>query len=297
MLVIATLVIAMALQTSPLSALEVPNPPLKALNLSLKNDPNPIPPNNQRRRSIAATVKHRERAIDLGYFKPKPSSPNKVFIEVPRDLRTQAKDIIIGRILKTTRESQTGYPAHSTRLASLAAFKNNITSKEQFAEDTKTIRRQNAANHGSPLKRTPWADIYDEIDENLLAKIQNAIANGVITIVNTKSLNETTNDLKDWQTLWNNNFTQDQRPIAQPHNQPHHPQPPSPPFSHRSDTDSSVRIIEKDTVGPTEIAEHNEGNTASSSDADTSPNPIPRSPTPLIPPSFRTPPNDTKRPD
>jgi hypothetical protein len=203
MLVVATLAIAMALSTPPPSAPNSPLSPPQAPDQSNALNPHPHQP-AFRRRSHASAIKRRERAIDLGYFQPKPTSPSNVFIKVPRDLRTQAKNIIKGKVLKTTRESQTGLPAHSTRLASLAAYKTNITSKEQFAKDSKTIRRQNAANHGSP-KRPRWADIFDDQDDTFPTKIQNALNNGGLTIVKTKMLNEPICDLQGWINWWKNN--------------------------------------------------------------------------------------------
>jgi hypothetical protein len=227
MSVVATLVIAMALLLSPPSASLQENSPLQAPVPNYAPKPHPLPP-TPRRRSFAATSKRRERVVELGYFKPKPSSPEDAFIEVPKALRSVAKDIIKGKILKTTREYQTGFPAHSTRLASLAAFKANITSKEQFTNDSKIIRRQNAANHGSPKKRTPWADIQDDHEENFPAKIQSALTNGSLTIVETKFLNETISDLQGWINWWQN--------LGQPHQgntvlshatPPNTPSPPS----------------------------------------------------------------------
>jgi hypothetical protein len=77
--------------------------------------------------------------------------------------------MVRGKILKAIREDQVGTPAHSTRLATLAAFKANLTTQEEFRADAQIVKRQNSANHGSPLlKRTPWADysIEDEDTEN-----------------------------------------------------------------------------------------------------------------------------------
>jgi hypothetical protein len=127
----------------------------------------------QRRRSFAAASLRRARAIALGYFQPKPSSPDKAFIEVPKPLRLQIKHMVTGRILKATRENQLGHPTHSTRLAALAAHRACITSPDEFRKDTKIIRRQNAANHGS--LRIPWADMKDEAEEIVTNKTLTSI--------------------------------------------------------------------------------------------------------------------------
>jgi hypothetical protein len=108
----------------------------------------------------------RARAITLGYYLPKPPAPNKAYIEVPKTLKPQIRDMVRGKILKSIREEQSGAPDHSTRLATLAAHKANITSKDEFRADALIVKRQNAANHGSlKLKRTPWAD-YSNDDED-----------------------------------------------------------------------------------------------------------------------------------
>jgi hypothetical protein len=73
--------------------------------------------------------------------------------------------MVTGKILKTTREAQIGHPTHSTRLAALAAHRANLTSAEEFRNDSKIVRKQNAANHGSPKIRIPWADMRDDLEE------------------------------------------------------------------------------------------------------------------------------------
>jgi hypothetical protein len=227
MSVVATLVIIMALSPSPPSASEQTKSPPSAQvqNHAPKHESfSPTP----RRRSFHAASKRRERAVDLGFFKPKPSSPANAYIEVPKELRSLAKDIIKGKVLKTTRESQTGLPAHSTRLASLAAFKANFTSKEEFNNDAKIIKRQNAANHGSPKKRTPWADIQDDPEENFSSKIQSALTNGTLTIIETMTLNKTISDLQGWINWWQNHEQPHKGTIVPSHATP--PNPPSPPL-------------------------------------------------------------------
>jgi hypothetical protein len=120
-------------------------------------------------------VKRRERAITLGYYIPKPPPPGKVFLEVPREIRNEAKNMIKGKMLKTTREQQIGHSSRTTRSASLEAFQTNITTKEQFTKDTKIARKQNAANHGTPLKRTMWADTFDNENEDDTPELANKL--------------------------------------------------------------------------------------------------------------------------
>jgi hypothetical protein len=193
----------------------------------------PLPPTS-RRRSYAAAALRRARAIDLGFYKPKPSSTAKAFIEVPKPLRSQAKDIIRGKILKTTREAQLGQLTHSTRLAALAAHKANLTSKEEFAKDTKIVKRQNAANHGSPKMRTPWADIHDDIEDTLPEKIKSALTNGSLTIIETKALhesNQTICDLQSWINWWNVQATSAKMAAKNPPTGPKQPNCPPPPIA------------------------------------------------------------------
>ena len=178
MQVFATLVISMTLDTVSLEALVHPSSsPLAPLPLAL------LPPQSPtlRRRSPAAAALRRARAIALGYFIPIPSAPNKAYVEVPKTLKPQIKDMVRGKILKAIREDQVGTPAHSTRLATLAAHKANFTTKEEFQADTRIVKRQNAANHGSPksnLKAAPWADYDSEEDNNEISpSLANIIAN------------------------------------------------------------------------------------------------------------------------
>jgi hypothetical protein len=77
--------------------------------------------------------------------------------------------MVRGKVLKAIREEQVGIPAHSTRLATLAAFQANFTTPDEFKADAIIVKRQNAANHGSPKpKKKHWADyaIEDEDSEN-----------------------------------------------------------------------------------------------------------------------------------
>jgi hypothetical protein len=201
--------------------------------------------------------------MSLGYYKPKTPSSSTAYIEVPKDLQTQIKDIVKGKVLKTTREAQIGHATHSTRLAALAAHNANITSKEQFKKDSRTVRRQNAANHGSPLSRPKWADMFDDFEQ----------------IVTTNNLKSTLNMILDNWTVTNPskipNFPGMQQTIGLIRSSP-----PSPPFSYRSNSSNS----------PTETPE-NQSFRPRPSQCPQSPKPpdleLPEvHPTPLLPPDF-----------
>jgi hypothetical protein len=229
LVVVAAVVIAMARSSVSLEAPPtLTSSPLALFPLAHSVPPSPPP----RRRSHAAASLRHARALVLGYYKPKPPSKEIAYIEVPKSLHYQIKDIVKGKVLKTNRETQIGHPTHSTRLAALAAHKANITSKEEFQKDTKIVRRQNAANHGSPKGRTRWADISDESEQ-------------FVTIHNlTGIINQT---FERW-------LTNIPKSIAQipevPLTSPPPSSPPSPPFSFRSNS-ISTPSEHADSTSPT----------------------------------------------
>jgi hypothetical protein len=271
MSVVAALAVLMAVASSPPSVkttvptLTVPFPPnavptptVPKLSLSpcvpnKTQHPPLVDPSNKRRRSAAAATRRRERAVMLGFFKPKPNLAANSFLEVPRELVTQAKDMIRGKILKDTREHQVGRPSHSTRTASLEAYKENRITRQQFLLDAKTIRKQNLANHGSIIRNARWADIIEEEthhNAHLIADIihQRLSANN-ISIFEIADINQ--------QSMRNNNENNEQANVGTTTNEPikgpnadlvplptapnmrlHDSAPPSPPFSHRSNTNS-----------------------------------------------------------
>ena len=166
---------ALILSSTSASTLQLPSP-TTAENTNTIADHGcslRLPTSGKRICELASKIKRRERAINFGFYIPKPSQPNSVFLEVPRELRNEAKSLIKGKILKTTRENLLGHSTHTTRSASLETFKTSITSKEQFAKDTRTAKKQNAANHGSPKKRIPWADTFDEENEENIPELAN----------------------------------------------------------------------------------------------------------------------------
>ena len=175
---------------------------------------------NHRTRTPAALNRRRDRAVAKGFQQPKPNKSTHAFIEVPRMLRRQAKDMINGKILKDLRKTQLGFPAHSTRTASLQAYQQKLISNAQFKMDARTIKKQNHANHRSNIKSTRWADMYDE---DTLTKAQ------MIADIVHQKLCQTIGPLSE--------------PKAPPPNDPNvqrvvNNAPPSPPFSYRSDTNS-----------------------------------------------------------
>jgi hypothetical protein len=128
--------------------------------------------------------------------------------------------MIRGKILKSLRGNQLGRPSHSTRTASLQAYKQNLITIEQLKSDNKTIRRQNLANHGSTVKTTRWADITDD-DLHLSAHLIADIIRQRLCINLESSETKPAND----PPLGPNVYIQDTSP-------------PSPPFSYRSNTNS-----------------------------------------------------------
>ena len=145
----ATIVTAMAFALVSLEASSSPSSsPQAPFPLALVTPPSPTV--RRSRRSLAAAALRRARALSLGFYIPKPTAPNKAYIEVPKTLKPQIQDMVRGKVLKAIREEQVGTPAHSTRLATLAAYQANFTTPEEFKADAIIVKRQNAASHGSP---------------------------------------------------------------------------------------------------------------------------------------------------
>ena len=144
----ASAIVSLEASSSPSSSPQAPFP--------LAHVTPPSPTVRRPRRSLAAAARRRARAISLGFFLPKPPATNKAYIEVPKTLKPQIQDMVRGKVLKAIREEQVGTPAHSTRLATLAAFQANITTPEEFKADAIIVKRQNAAprNQKSPLGPT-----------------------------------------------------------------------------------------------------------------------------------------------
>jgi hypothetical protein len=79
-----------------------------------------------------------------------------------------------------------------------------MITKEQLNLDAKVIRKQNSANHGSPLIGSPWADIVDDdiINTDIPLQIQKVLQNGSVTLVDTKVFSDTVRDLNEWIEWW-----------------------------------------------------------------------------------------------
>lgn len=200
---------------SPIMAPQNPSPdsPLLALNTHKQS--------GWRRRNEKSLQCRRAHAIERGVFASETNDPKKPFIEVPKEVFQEAKHLIKGKTLKTIREIQVGRPFHSTRLASLGAFRNNQTSPEQLDADLKIAKLQNQANHGSrPIRqkqKTAWADIVDDrspgpivqAPPSIADQLHTALSNGEVTRISTGTLKNTmlqyellTHEVTEWQKWW-----------------------------------------------------------------------------------------------
>ena len=106
-----------------------------------------------RRRSQFSVRDRRRRCNKHGILHASNPALPLSLVAVPAHLAQDARDMVTSKELKLVRESQTGSASHSTRLASVAAFKAGEISEAQLRVDSIINRRGNRARHGSFIGR------------------------------------------------------------------------------------------------------------------------------------------------
>ena len=98
MSLVAAFAVLMAVAFPPPSVMSSPTVPTLTVPYTKSTVPTPTVPiptkPTIRRRSAAAAIRRRARAVQLGFYTPKPNLATNSFLEVPREIKSQAKDMI-----------------------------------------------------------------------------------------------------------------------------------------------------------------------------------------------------------
>ncbi len=101
---------------------------------------------------MLAAAKRRARAVERGYFVDVSPIPRSAVL-VQKVVAADVRHFLQGMLLHVVRDAANGHPSHSTRSASLKAFRTGLIDSAQLVVGSKIAKLENRASIARPRSR------------------------------------------------------------------------------------------------------------------------------------------------